>query len=82
LIFLAPRTEKAQIELVLVQPVGKTDADKWQSVAKSNEPEAQRHAEEKAKLSNTYDSRNEPDDISRVGKQVSIITGAEDIIRL
>lgn len=82
LIFLAPRTEKAQIELVLVQPVGKTDADKWQSVAKSNEPEAQRHVEDKAKLSNTYDSRNEPDDISRVGKQVSIITGAEDIIRL
>ncbi|MBA3993421.1 MAG: hypothetical protein C0469_07830 [Cyanobacteria bacterium DS2.3.42] len=82
LIFLAPRTEKAQIELVLVQPVGKTDADRWQSVNQSNEPEAQRHVEEKAKLANTFDSRNEPDDISRVGKQVSIITGAEDIIRL
>ncbi len=82
LIFLAPRTEKAQIELVLVQPVGKTDADKWQSQSQSSEPEAQRNVEDKAKLANTFDSRNEPDDISRVGKQISIITGAEDIIKL
>lgn len=82
LIFLAPRTEKGQVEMVLVQPVGKTDADKWQSQQNSADPEAQRHAEDKAQLANTIDMRNEPDDISRVGKQISIITGAEDIIKL
>lgn len=80
LIFLAPRTEKAQVELVLVQPVGKTDADKWQS--KTETPETQRHVEDKAKLASTVDMRNEPDDISRVGHQISVITGAEDIIKL
>jgi len=82
LIFLAPRTEKAQVEMVLVQPVGKTDADKWQSLQNSSQPEAQRHVEDKAQLANTVDMRNEPDDISRVGRQISIITGAEDILKL
>jgi uncharacterized protein (DUF58 family) len=91
LIFLAPRTEKAQVELVLVQPVGKTDADKWQHLQQGQQnqaaqsgkdPESMRHAEDKAKLASTVDMRNEPDDISRVGKQISIISGAEDIIKL
>ncbi|MCC6980800.1 MAG: DUF58 domain-containing protein [Candidatus Melainabacteria bacterium] len=82
LIFLAPRTEKAQVEMVLVQPVGKTDADKWQTQQKTAEPEMQRHVEDKSQLASTIDMRNEPDDISRVGKQISIITGAEDIIKL
>jgi uncharacterized protein (DUF58 family) len=82
LIFLAPRTEKGQVEMVLVQPVGKTDADRWQSQQNTAEPEALRHVAEKAQLANTVDMRNEPDDISRVGKQISIITGAEDIIKL
>jgi hypothetical protein len=94
LIFLAPRTEKAQVELVLVQPVGKTDADKWQflqqgqqeqqaqALQSGKDPEGLRNAEDKAKLATTVDMRNEPDDISRVGKQISIISGAEDIIKL
>lgn len=80
LIFLAPRTEKAQVELVLVQPVGKTDADKWQS--KTPESEQRRLAEEQARLASTVDLRNEPDDIARVGVQISVISGAEDIIKL
>lgn len=64
LIFLAPRVEKAQVEMVVVQPLGKTDADRPRQ-----EPQV-------------VDFKSEPDDIERVGTQISTVSSAEDVTRL
>ncbi|HEY9786499.1 MAG TPA: DUF58 domain-containing protein, partial [Candidatus Obscuribacterales bacterium] len=72
LIFLAPRTEKSQVELVVVQPPGKTDADRQQRVSKVMSLTG----------TQTLDLRREPDDISQVGVSISTVSGAEDICKL
>lgn len=69
LIFLAPRTEKSQVELVLVQPKGKTDADR---------PRTVRGME----VTQPIDFKSEPDDIESVGSQLSTVSNAEEITRL